>query len=113
MIAEPTAAPLLFDALKSGPLPGYLMESARRQTLVRLTLRKWETGQPVSAAGYALLEPWPTWTRDYLKKRCAFYQATGLGDAALAREELAQFLAADVVPFGRDLAPPKPVTAAR
>ena len=113
MLAEPKAAPLLFDALQTGPLPGYLMESARRQTLIRLTLRQWETGQPVSAAAYALLEPWPTWTRDSLKKRHAFYRATGLGDAARARADLEQFLAADVVPFGRDLAPPKPVTAAR
>ena len=112
-LADAKAAPLLFNALKAGPLPGYLMESARRQTLVRLTMRQWETQQPVSGAGFALLEPWATWNRDFLKNRHAFYQASGFGDAAQARADLDQFLTADVAPFGRDLGPLKPVTAAR
>jgi hypothetical protein len=66
------AAPLFFNALKSGPLPGYLMEAARRQTLVRLTLRQWENHQPVSAAGFALFEPWPMWNREHLKTATPF-----------------------------------------
>ena len=111
--SAPSAAPLFFAALQAGPLPGYLMESARRQTLVRLTLRAWQNHLPVSAAGFALLEPWPSWNREFLKNRHAFYQATGFGDAAQARADLATFLAAEAAPFGRDLAPLKPVTAAR
>ena len=111
--SDPSAAPLFFAALQAGPLPGYLMESARRQTLVRLTLRAWQNHQPVSAAGFALLEPWPSWNREFLKNRHAFYQATGFGDAAQARADLATFLSAEAAPFGRDLAPPQPVTAAR
>lgn len=109
--SELSAAPLFFAALQAGPLPGYLMESARRQTLVRLTLRAWQNHQPVSAAGFALLEPWPSWNREFLKNRHAFYQATGFGDAAQARADLVTFLSAEAAPFGRDLAPPKPVTA--
>jgi spermidine synthase len=109
--ADTKAAPLLFNALKSGPLPGYLMEAARRQTLVRLTLRQWQNHQPVSAAGFALLEPWPTWNRDHLKNRYAFYKATGFGDAEQARADLEKFLAADVAPFGRGLEAPGPKSA--
>jgi len=101
--ADVKAAPLFFNALKAGPLPGYLMEAARRQTLVRLTMRQWQNRQPVSAAGFALLEPWPTWNRDHLKNRYAFYKATGFGDAAQARKDLETFLSADVAPFGRGL----------
>jgi hypothetical protein len=103
---QPKAAPLLLAALAK-PLPGFLMESARRQTLTQLTLRQWESGQPVDASGFALLEPWPTWTRDYLKSRYAFYRATGLGDAGRARADLELFLSADVTPFNRGLETPE------
>jgi hypothetical protein len=106
-----TAAPLY--AAVARPLPGFLMESARRQTLTQLTLRRWESGQAVDASGFALLEPWPTWTRDYLKSRYAFYKATGLGDAGRARADLELFLSADVTPFSRGLqAVPEPVNPA-
>jgi hypothetical protein len=110
---NPKNAPLLFDAIKKGPFPGFLAESGRRQTLVLLTLKKWETNQPVSNEGFALIEPWPTWTREFLKSRYAFYKATGLGDAAQARKDLETFLAADTASFGRDLAESKPATVAR
>ncbi len=109
---EPDAAPLFFNALKGGPLPGYLMEAARRQTLVHLTLRMWRTGKPVSGEGFALLEPWPNWNRDSLKDRYTFYKSTGLGDVDRARADLEEFLAAEGGAFNRGLeAPPKPTTA--
>jgi spermidine synthase len=111
--ANPRTAPIFFDALKPGPFPGFLLESARRETMVMLTLKKWETGQPVSNEGYALMEPWPTWTRDFLKSRYAFYKATGLGDSTQARKDLEAFLEADTASFDRGITEPKPGTAAR
>ena len=111
--AEPKTAPLFFEALKSGPLPGFLMETARRQTLVKLTLQMWKAGQPVSGAGFALLEPWPDWTSDGLKNRYRFYKITGLGDAKRARADLEEFLAAEAGAFNRDLGIPVKATAGR
>jgi spermidine synthase len=100
-IEDKDSAAALFAALRVGPLPGYLMEAARGLTLTRLaacqTLNK-------RAEAYALFEPWPNWTRDFLKSRYAFYQSTGKGDAALARAQLAEFLAADTASFSRGLA---------
>jgi hypothetical protein len=110
---EPEAAPLFFNALKSGPLPGYLMEAARRQTLVHLTLRMWRAGQPVTGEGFALLEPWPAWNRESLKERYQFYQATGLGDAARARADLVEFFAAEGGAFNRGIEAAAPATAGR
>lgn len=108
--AQPDAAPQFFEALKTGPLPGFLMESARRQTLLHLTLKMWRTGKPVSAHAFALLEPWPTWSRENLKDRYAFYKKTGLGDAERARADLEEFLAAESGAFNRGLeaTPPPP-----
>jgi hypothetical protein len=110
---EPDAAPLFFDALKDGPLPGYLMEAARRQTLGHLTLRMWKSGKPVSNAGFALLEPWPNWNREDLQNRYNFYKATGLGDAKTARADLEEFLAAEGGAFNRGLETTVPTTATR
>jgi hypothetical protein len=108
---DPKAAPVLFEALKRGPFPGFLMENGRRETLVLMTLKNLETGQPVSNQGFLLFEPWPTWTRDFLKSRYAFYKATGLGDAKKAGKDLEKFLEADTASFGRDLAEPNPAEA--
>jgi len=80
------------------------MEAARGLTLTRLTACQALNGQAVGAEAYALFEPWPSWTRDFLKTRYAFYQTTGKGDAALARAQLAEFLAADTASFSRGLA---------
>ena len=93
----------MFDSLNAGPLPGYLMEAARRITLARLATLQWQSGQAFDSAACALSEPWPEWTRDALKKRYAFYKATGTGDAALARTQLGEFLKADAAPFGRGI----------
>ncbi len=92
-----------FDAIKTAPFPGYLAEAARRNAMTRLTALLWKAGGRVPRNGYALYEPWPDWSRDFLKVRYAIYKATGIGDAGIAREQLAEFLEADVRPFGRDL----------
>ncbi|MEQ1850502.1 MAG: hypothetical protein ABMA01_02810, partial [Chthoniobacteraceae bacterium] len=108
--ARPGHTTPFFDALKTGPFPGYLMEAARRQMLVRLELRRWQNGEGTTNIGYALLEPWGFWTGDYLKSRYTFYKRTGLGDAVRARRELESFLESDTSPFDRDLEPAKPAT---
>jgi hypothetical protein len=110
---EPTAASRLFDALKSGPLPGYLMEDSRRMTLARLTLEMWKAGQPVAGEGFALLEPWPEWTRQSLTDRYRFYSKTGLGDVARARADLAEYLGAEGGAFNRGLEKPPEIAAGR
>jgi hypothetical protein len=111
--AQPEAAPLFFDALNAGPLPGYLMEAARRQTLVQLTLRMWKAGTRVSGAAFALVEPWPDWTHDNLTNRYRFYKSTGLGDAERARRDLEEYLAAEGVAFDRGIEAHAPATAQR
>jgi predicted membrane-bound spermidine synthase len=108
---RPEAAPRFFDALKSGPLPGYLMEGARRMTLVHLTIQMWKARQPVSGEGFALLEPWPNWNRDDLTNRYKFYKSTGLGDIERARADLEEFLAAEGGAFNRGLVKPTPADA--
>ena len=115
---RPANATPFFESLKTGPFPGYLLESARTQTLVRLELLRWQNGEGISNVGYSLIEPWSHWTGDYLKGRYAFYNRTGLGDARRARKELGEFLAAAASPFDRDMqpappAPPAAATAAR
>ena len=102
--ADAESAGPLFEALNAGPLPGLLMESARRITLTRLATRQWRTGQTFDSGAYALSEPWPDWTRDALKDRYAFYKATGSVDTALARSQLSEFLQADAAPFARGIA---------
>jgi spermidine synthase len=104
LATDKDSAIALFAALRAGPFPGYLMEAARGLTLTRLTACQALNGQAVGAEAYALFEPWPSWTRDFLKTRYAFYQTTGKGDAALARAQLAEFLAADTASFSRGLA---------
>jgi hypothetical protein len=106
VLARPDSADALIDALRTGPFPGYLMETARRELLVALELNRWRNGAQPTAYGYAALEPWGRWTRDYLQNRYAFYSQTGLGDATRARRELEQFLAADTIPFDRGLKEP-------
>ena len=106
--ADAGAAAPFFDALNPGPFPGFLMETARRLTLTRLATRQWQTGQSFDATGFALAEPWSEWTRDALKQRYVFYKSTGLGDAALARAQLGDFMKADTVPFGRGIDAPGP-----
>ncbi len=101
---DAAAAGPLSDALNRGPLPGFLMESARRITLTRLATRQWQTQRKLDGTAYALSEPWPEWTRDFLKDRYAFYQATGTGDAALALTQLSEFLKADRASFSRGIA---------
>jgi predicted membrane-bound spermidine synthase len=105
VIARPENTTRFFETLKSGPFPGYLMESARLQMLVRLELRRWQNGEGTTNIGYALIEPWSYWSADYLKGRYTFYKRTGLGDAARARKELEEFLSADSSPFDRELEP--------
>ncbi|MGB8169356.1 MAG: hypothetical protein WCF18_17795, partial [Chthoniobacteraceae bacterium] len=107
---DPAAARRFYTTLNAGPLPGYLVEMARRELLVRLSAGLWQPGTAEPANGYALFEPWPVWTRESLRGRYAFYKATGLGDAARARQDLATFLAAEAAPFQRGLEP-RPVTA--
>ena len=102
--ADGETAAALFAVLRAGPLPGYLMEAARGLTLTRLAACQALNGKAVGAEAYALFEPWPNWTRDFLKTRYAFYQTTGKGDAALARAQLVEFLAADTASFSRGLA---------
>jgi hypothetical protein len=80
------------------------MEAARGLTLTRLAACQALNGKVMGAEAYALFEPWPNWTRDFLKSRYAFYQSTGKGDAVLARAQLAEFLAADSGSFSRGLA---------
>lgn len=99
-----------YTALAAQHLPGYLAEVARRETLVRLTMQLWQNGEKDPGNGYALFEPWPTWSRESLKNRYIFYKATGRGDATRARSELEKFLAAEAAPFHRGLEP-RPVTA--
>jgi hypothetical protein len=106
VVADPDAVDSLIDSLRSGPLPGYLMESVRRELLVALELNRWRNSMKATAYGYATLEPWGRWTRDYLQNRYAFYSETGLGDAGRARKELEEFLASDAVPFDRGLNEP-------
>ena len=118
IMALPGKATPFFESLKRGPFPGYLLESARGQTLVRLELLRWQNGEGISNIGYSLMEPWSHWTGDYLRGRYAFYNRTGLGDARRARKELGEFLSAAASPFDRDLqpaqaAPPATATAAR
>jgi len=109
----------LFDAIHAAPLPGYLMEAGRRTILSHLTMRQWRTGQRIPVSGYALFEPWPEWTGDFLKNRYTLYRATGLGNAELARNELAEFLSAEPAPFAWELRPdakassPAPLIGAR
>jgi len=105
-IAHPELSDAFIDALRSGPFPGYLMETLRREALVALELNRWRYGAPATAYGYAILEPWGRWTREYLENRCLFYQRTGLGDASRALNELEQFLAADTTPFDQGLKEP-------
>ncbi len=101
---DATAAGPLSDALNSGPLPGLLMESARRATLTRLATRQWQAERKLDGSAYSLSEPWPEWSRDFLKDRYAFYKSTGTGDATLARAQLGEFLKADPAPFARGIA---------
>ncbi len=111
--AKPDSAPLFFKALMAGPLPGFLMESPRRQTLAQLTLQMWRTGQPVSGEGFALIEPWPKWSGEALKDRYRFYKTTGLGDVKRARADLEEFLGAESGAFNRGLEVPPKTTAIR
>jgi spermidine synthase len=101
--ADADAAPPLLAALRSAPLPGYLLEAARVVTMTRLGTRIWQNGGAFYGDGYALSEPWPDWTRETLRTRYAIYKATGIGDAALAREQLSEFLEADPMPFARGI----------
>ena len=100
---DPASVNPLSAALDAGPFPGYLMESVRRTALSRLTTRQWKTGQKIDATGYAYFDAWPEWTRDFLTERYAFARATGLGDARLAHDQLAEFLSAEPAPFAQEL----------
>ncbi len=108
--SDPGTARRFYTSLQAGPFPGYLVEMARREMLVRLTVELWKSGDAEPRNGYALFEPWPTWSREALRGRYAFYKATGLGDAVRARRDLEIFLAAEAAPFHRGL-DPRPATA--
>ena len=93
----------LVGAMNAAPLPGYLMEVGRQTTLSHLTMRQWKSGQEITASGYVFFEPWPEWTRQFLENRYKFYHATGLGNAEVAREQLAEFLSGEPAPFSQEL----------
>jgi hypothetical protein len=103
LAARPGVAARFLDSLKVGPFPGYLMEGARRQMLVRLELHRWQKGEGATNIGYSLLEPWSFWSAEHLRNRYTCYNRTGLGDASRARRELEEFLAADSAPFDREI----------
>jgi hypothetical protein len=101
--ADPASIGPFIEAMNAAPLPGYLMEAGRRTTLSHLTMRQWRSGQEIAASGYALFEPWPEWSRSFLENRYKFYHATGLGNAEIARRQLAEFLSGEPAPFSREL----------
>lgn len=106
--ADPTTATPFFAALNAGHFPGYLLETHRREMLVRLTLIQQQSGQKYDNSAFARFEPWPTWNRDSLKLRYGFYRTTGLGDAEKALKDYESFLSAEVLPFRRGLLDKEP-----
>lgn len=101
--ARPQYTAAFFGVIKAGPFPGYLMETARRQLLLRLELRRWRSGEVPTNIGYSLIEPWSFWTEDYLRTRYTFYTRTGLGDAERAREDLEDYLEGEPASFSRGI----------
>ena len=99
----PAAAAPLARELSAAPFPGYLMQQARLDTLVKLTHCAWRAGGTVTADVYQPFARWPVWTADFLRARYTFFHGTGLGDADGARQDLATFLAAENTPFDRGL----------
>jgi hypothetical protein len=112
--ALPAAAAQLARELSVRPFPGYLVEQARLDAVIRLTLADWRAGGKVTAEAYAPYARWPMWNADFLRNRYAFFHGTGLGDAGRARRDLSAFLAGENTPFDRGLdATPEPAVANR
>jgi spermidine synthase len=94
--ADPSTAERLYRAI-SHPLPVYLHESKRLDTMLKIAMRTQLTVP--CAETLEVYEPHVPWQKDLLEWRSRCYAATGHPRAALAAGELAEWNAQRPAPF--------------